>query len=70
LDPDRFPEHDHLKGMEVDIPEGSLVKDLLDRLEIRFRRRVIVNIDGQVKKWNSRIEEGSFIDLFLPLGGG
>lgn len=66
----RFPNHDHLRGMEIDLPPNSKVNDLFSSLGIRYSRLVNVSIDGEAKKWDDKIQEGALVDIYLRLGGG
>jgi sulfur carrier protein ThiS len=70
LNPGRFPDHHHLRGVEVNLPDNSQVKDLLSLLEIKDKQSIIVSINGEVKKWYDPIENGAFVDLHRPMAGG
>jgi hypothetical protein len=70
LEAGRFPEHDHLKGMELRVPDDFQVKDLFNILKIQDKKLVNVVVNGKVKKWYETIEKDAFVDLFLRVGGG
>jgi sulfur carrier protein ThiS len=68
--PRRFPGYDAEKGMEVDLPRGARVKDLLYQLGISKEEGGIVAIDGLVQKAEAELKEGSILFVFHPIVGG
>jgi sulfur carrier protein ThiS len=68
--PRRFPGYDPEKGMEVDLPPGAKVKDLLAQLDISKEEGGIVAVDGLVQKAEAELRDGSVLHVFHPIVGG
>jgi sulfur carrier protein ThiS len=68
--PRRFPGYDPEKGMEVDLPSGARVKDLLSQLGISKEEGGIVAADGLVQKAEAELKDGSVLHVFHPIVGG
>jgi sulfur carrier protein ThiS len=68
--PRRFPGYDPEKGMEVDLPPGATVKDLLAQLNIAKEEGGIVAVDGLVQKAEAELRDGSVLHVFHPIVGG
>ena len=66
----RFPDYDPQESMEVEIPEGGTVKDLLDILKIPEEMRPVVVLGGRVLDRNDRMSFGSCVSVFQPIHGG
>ena len=66
----RFPGHDPEQGMEIEVPEGACVHDLLSHLRISKSEGGVVVADGLALKGNSRLRDGMCIHLFPLLSGG
>ena len=66
----RVPGHDPLKGMSLDLPEGSRVADLIERLEIPRKKVGIISVDGGLAKDTRILQEGNFVRLYRPIFGG
>ena len=56
--------------MEVEIPDGATVKDLLAYLEILETRGAAVIANGRVLKTDDEIQDGSSLDVFQSIHGG
>ena len=65
-----FPGYHHSRGMEVEIPDGARVKDLLARLEISDAQGAVVVMEGQVLKANDTICDGVPVHVLQSLSGG
>ena len=68
--PRRFPGYDAEKGLEVDLPRGARVEDLLCRLGISKEEGGIVAVDGLVQKAEAELKEDSILHVFHPIVGG
>jgi sulfur carrier protein ThiS len=66
----RFPDYEPGESMEVEIPEGGTVKDLLDILKITEEMRPVVVLEGRVLDRNDRMSFGSCVSIFQPIHGG
>ena len=64
------PEYKSSQGIEVEIPDGATVKDLLTHLEISEMRGAAVVANGQVLKVEDEIQNGSSLDVFQSIHGG
>jgi sulfur carrier protein ThiS len=68
--PRRFPGYNPERGMEVELPPGARVGDLLARLNISKEEGGIVAVDGLVQKAEAELRDGSQISVFHPIVGG
>ena len=68
--PRRFPGYDAEKGLEVDLPRGARVKDLLYQLGISKEEGGIVAMNGLVQKAEAELRDGSVLHVFHPIVGG
>ncbi len=68
--PQRFPDYDSTEGLEVEIPEGAKVQDLLDYLEISASEGGIVTIDNLVVKHDRELINGDSIRILHRAFGG
>jgi sulfur carrier protein ThiS len=60
----------HTEGMEVELPEGATVRDLLALLKMPESQGTVVTIDGRIRKANAKIPCGSQAQVFQSLHGG
>ncbi len=67
---DLFSDYDFEKGLEVDLPEGSKVADLLARLNISDERGGTVLMDSRILPKDERLTPGSQVLIFQALNGG
>jgi sulfur carrier protein ThiS len=65
-----FPNHDSEQGLEVVIPDGASVEDLLAHLEIRGKRIGMVSVGGRVVRRDAILEDGELVRVFQPIFGG
>ncbi len=68
--PQRYPDYDSSQGLEVEIPEGARVKDLLARLEISASDGGLVAIDNLVVQHDHELEAGVSVRIFQRAFGG
>jgi sulfur carrier protein ThiS len=66
----RFPDYQPLQAMEVEIPEGAVVKDLLARLNLSDSRGAVVIAEGRILKADDRIQRGVLVNVMQAIGGG
>jgi sulfur carrier protein ThiS len=66
----RFPGYQHSQGMEVDIPDGATVNDLLAHLEISESRGAVVIVEGRVLKADDKMRCGVPVSVLQAIGGG
>lgn len=66
----RFPGYQHSRGLEVEIPEGATVKDLLARLGISESQGAVVVREGRVLKADDKVQRGVTINVLQAIRGG
>ena len=66
----RFPGYQHAQGIEVEIPDGATVKDLLARLEISESKGAVVAMEGRILKGDDTIRRGVPVHVFNAIHGG
>ena len=66
----RFPGYRHSQGIEVEIPDGATVKDLLAFLEISESQGAAVIIEGRVLKADDEMPRGVPVNVLQVVQGG
>jgi sulfur carrier protein ThiS len=66
----RFPGYRHEEGIEVEISDGAMVRDLLAHLEIPESQGGIVIVDAWLMKPDDKLGDGAFVNIFQPVFGG
>ena len=66
----KFPDHDPLKGFEIEIPEDASVGDLLDQLDIAKSKIGLISVQGRLVKAGKTLKQGDFIRIYRPIFGG
>ena len=66
----RFPGYQHEQGMEVEIPDGARVKDLLAHLEISKSFGGVVAVEGRLLTEDAILENGAEVNVFQSVFGG
>ena len=66
----QFPDYRHSEGIEVEIPEGTTVKDLLARLEISESQGALVAMEGRILKANDKMKRGVSVNVLQAIYGG
>jgi sulfur carrier protein ThiS len=66
----RFPGYQHSQGIEVDIPDGATVKDLLTLLEIPEARGAVVIAEGRILKADDKMQRGVLVNVLQSIYGG
>lgn len=66
----RIPGYRQTQGIEVELPEGATVNDLLALLEISERQKAVVAIDGRIRKGSDKIPGGAYAQVLQPIHGG
>ncbi len=65
-----FSDHDPVHGMEVEIPEGSTVGDLISGMDLPAKKIGMVSMDGHLVKAGDLLKENSVVRVFQPIFGG
>jgi len=68
--PQRFPGNPPGKGLDLELSEGALVKDLLLRLEITDADGGIVTCKGLVMGRHAELEDGTSVQVLQQVHGG
>ena len=66
----RFPGYQHSQGIEVEIPDGATVKDLLALLEISESQGTVVMMEGRVLKADDQMRGGVPVSVLQSISGG
>jgi sulfur carrier protein ThiS len=56
--------------MEVEVPDGATVKDLLALLEISESQGAVVIVEGRVLKADDKMRRGVPVNVLQAIGGG
>jgi len=65
-----FDEYDHSDGLQVVIPDGSSIYDLLAHLKLSPEGLGMIYMDGVPLNMNSQLQDGTLIKVFQPIAGG
>jgi len=66
----RFPGYQHSQGIEVEIPDGATVKDLLALLGISESQGAVVITEGRVLKADDEMRCGAQVNVLQSIQGG
>jgi len=66
----KIPDYRPDKGLEMDIPEGSKVADLLALLGIPTSPGATVIMEGRVLPLEERLSHGALVNIFHVMYGG
>ena len=58
------------KAVELSLPEGTSVEELLERLGLRGKRGLLVFVHGRRVNPEQALHEGAQVGIFPPIGGG
>jgi sulfur-carrier protein len=67
---ERFPGYQHSQGIEVEIPEGATVQDLLALLGISESEGAVVIVEGRVLKADDKVPCRVPVGVFQSIRGG
>ena len=65
-----FSDHDPVLGMEVEIPEGSTVGDLIAHIDLPAKKFGLVSIDGHLVNAGNLLQENAIVRVFQTIFGG
>jgi sulfur carrier protein ThiS len=66
----RFSGYRHSQGIEVEMPEGATVKDLLALLEISEIQGAVVIAEGRILKADDKVQGGALVNVLQAVYGG
>jgi sulfur-carrier protein len=58
------------KPFDVELPEGCIVQDLIEVLNIPAEETHIVFINNIIEERQSKLKDGDVVGMFPPVGGG
>ena len=58
------------KAFEVELRDGSVVKDLIDHLKIPVEETHVIFINNIIEETHSPLKDGDVVGVFPPVGGG
>jgi molybdopterin synthase sulfur carrier subunit len=65
-----LPGYQPAQGIEVDLPEGATVKDLLTLLGVSESQGAVVIAEGRVLKTGDAMQPGVPVNVMQAIGGG
>ncbi len=65
-----LPEGSGLEGVEIEVPEGTTLKDLYTRFALPEETPKITLVDGKHQKEDYIVRAGETISVFPPIAGG
>lgn len=66
----KLPGYEPSQAIEVELPEGATVRDLLTRLELSPDRGAVVIAEGRILKADDRLQRGVPVSIMQAVGGG
>jgi molybdopterin synthase sulfur carrier subunit len=66
----RYPKIRAGSRLDVDLPEGSTLADLLDRLGLPRDKVRVIFVNGRAQPLDYRLQPGDEAGIFPPIGGG
>ena len=66
----KFPGYDPVKGLEVEIPDGARVKDLLAHLGIPEVKGGVAAVEGVILRLEDPLKDGVSVHLLQTVYGG
>jgi molybdopterin converting factor small subunit len=58
------------RPFEMELPEGSMVQDLINLLNIPVEETHVVFINNIIEERGSKLKDGDVVGMFPPVGGG
>ncbi|MFZ7113168.1 MAG: hypothetical protein ACOWYE_15910 [Desulfatiglandales bacterium] len=65
-----FPGYRHSQGMEIDIPDGARVKNLLAHLAIPESQGACIAVKGLILKAGEKVPGGVDVQVLQTISGG
>lgn len=66
----RFPGYQHSQGMEVEVPDGATVQDLLAFLDLSAAEGAVVAVEGRILGADDSIRGGVPVHVLPVMHGG
>jgi len=65
-----FPGYKRSEGLELEMPDGATVRDLLTRLRIAKPQGALVIMEGRVLKADDPVQSGVPVNVLQAIQGG
>lgn len=62
--------YDPAKGIDLNIQERMLYRDLADRLQLPPEEASLFTVSGILKRSDDAVSDGEEINIFMPISGG
>ena len=62
--------YDSAKGLDVKMPDGASIADLVAHLGIVESKIGFVSVNGRIVKATGAVEDGAVVKVFQPIFGG
>ena len=67
----KMPKEQDETGMApIELPEGTIVQDILDRFEIPYDDAYIILLNGRHAQKDTPLEDNAELSIFPPIVGG
>jgi sulfur carrier protein ThiS len=66
----RFSDYQPAQGMEVELPDGATVQDLLGLLDLSGSQGALVIAEGRILKTGERLKRGVPVNVMQAIDGG
>jgi molybdopterin converting factor small subunit len=67
---DAFPDLALGESLEVDLPDGTTVGELVKQLELPADQVKVVFVNHRIRQDETKLENGDRVGIFPPVGGG
>ena len=65
-----WPGYDPATGIGLEVPSGTRVRDITERVHVAEASIGIVTVNGKMVKATTEIMDGDTIKIFQPIAGG
>ena len=65
-----FPDLALGENLEVELPDGTTVGELVERLELPVDQVKVVFVNHRIRQDEYKLEDGDRVGIFPPVGGG
>ncbi len=66
----KIPEYGSPEGVDIELPDDAVSRDLLKQVKIPETWGVIVTMDSRILKHDDRLRDGAGISVFQAVHGG
>ncbi len=64
------PGYDPYRGISLEVPAGTMVAQVLDRLGLPAQEVTLIMVDGRRREADFALQGDERLGLFPPIGGG